>query len=239
MSHMFPSFVSIPLFPRDVDFKNENVQQAWGCYIFSWLQETCMSSCQPPHFSFSQCSSDTFSIELGNPSFNSNFTIANNVVASTLSITLMLPAVHSALSCMITLSTLFLTCCLDARSAALLAIPLNLLLLQISTKFSLQPPPSLLVQPSPPSPTPAPLRRPLPLAPVQPLVQSAVFYRHYHVSGDDNQWSRLKRYVFASFHSSVEYYLIRILYQVFWLQPSPISRQTPAFSNPTRWRWKY
>jgi hypothetical protein len=33
----------------------------------------------------------------------------------------MLPAVGSALSCMITLSTLFLTCRLDAHSAALLA----------------------------------------------------------------------------------------------------------------------
>lgn len=32
---MFPSFVSIPLFPWDVDVKNENVQQAWVCYIFS------------------------------------------------------------------------------------------------------------------------------------------------------------------------------------------------------------
>ena len=26
---------TIPLFPLDVDFKNENVQQAWVCYIFS------------------------------------------------------------------------------------------------------------------------------------------------------------------------------------------------------------
>jgi hypothetical protein len=40
-------------------------------------------STTPFHFSFSQCSSDIFLIELGNPSFNVNFAIANNVDAST------------------------------------------------------------------------------------------------------------------------------------------------------------